>query len=73
MVFAYAAPFALWLAAGFPASVLSPLLTLPAGYLVTRSVRASDDPGKLAPMTARMSGLALVYAILLAIGVAQRA
>jgi 1,4-dihydroxy-2-naphthoate octaprenyltransferase len=73
MAFAYAAPFALWLAAGFRASVLLPLLTLPAGYLVTRSVRASDDRGKLAPMTARMSGLALVYAILLAIGLAPQA
>jgi 1,4-dihydroxy-2-naphthoate octaprenyltransferase len=72
MAFAYAAPFALWLAAGFGAGVLLPLVTLPFGWAITRTVRVSDARMPLAPMTARMSGLAMIYSVLFATGIACR-
>jgi 1,4-dihydroxy-2-naphthoate polyprenyltransferase len=72
MAFAYAAPFVFWLAAGFTASVLLPLVTLPLGYAITRSVCASHARMQLVPMTARMSGLTLIYSLLFAIGIAYR-
>jgi 1,4-dihydroxy-2-naphthoate octaprenyltransferase len=67
--FSYLMPFWFWLGLGFRAWVMLPLLTLPWAVTVARVVATHDRRQELVPMTAKASALALVYAVLLAIGV----
>ena len=57
LAFAYLAPFWLWLALGFSAFVLLPLLTLPLAALVAHAVWTRDRFDELVPMTPRMAML----------------
>ncbi|MGZ5174285.1 MAG: UbiA family prenyltransferase [Burkholderiales bacterium] len=70
-IFAYLAPLWFWLGLGYSAWVLLPLLTLPLAYHVGRAVRAKEKTEELVRMTPRASLLALLWSILLAIGVAH--
>jgi len=70
LVFAYLAPFWLWLSLDFSAWVLLPLLTLPLAGLVTHAVWARDRFNELVPMTPRMAMLTVAYSICLATGLA---
>lgn len=69
-LFAYLAPLWFWLGLGLRAAVLLPLLTLPLACIIGRSVCTLAEPKELRPMTPRASRLALLYAMLLALGVA---
>lgn len=68
-VFAYAAPFGLWVLApnGW---MLLPLLTLPVAAWIAWVVCACRNPVELVPMTPRAAFLSLAYAVLSAIGLA---
>jgi 1,4-dihydroxy-2-naphthoate polyprenyltransferase len=67
-IVAYVAPFVFWIALGFAAWVLLPLLTLPWAWSIWHTVQTRDDPVALAPMTPSASLLSCVYAALLALG-----
>lgn len=67
---AYVAPFWFWLGLRLGAWTLLPLLTLPFAYLTARAVCSRDRYGELLPLTPRAAMLALIYSILLAIGLA---
>lgn len=68
MASAYAAPAALWWGLGLSPAVLLPLATLPEAWAITRIVVAAGRREQLVPMTPRLARLALVYALLLALG-----
>ena len=70
---AYLAPLWFWLGLGLNATVLLPLLTLPLACLIGRAVCTLAEPKELRPMTPKASRLALLYAMLLALGVALSA
>lgn len=70
-VFSFLIPFWFWLALGFSAWVLLPLLTLPSAISIARIVCTADRRESLVPMTPKAARLSLVYSTLLAIGVAQ--
>jgi 1,4-dihydroxy-2-naphthoate octaprenyltransferase len=67
---AYAAPVWFWLGAGFPATVLLPLASLPLALVLTREVFRRETFAELVPMTPRAAQLTLLFAALLAAGVA---
>jgi 1,4-dihydroxy-2-naphthoate octaprenyltransferase len=69
-VLAYLVPFALWLAFGFSAWVLLPLLSLPWACTIGSTVCTRDRRDELVPMTRRASLLALGYSALMAMGIA---
>jgi 1,4-dihydroxy-2-naphthoate octaprenyltransferase len=69
-VIAYVLPIAFWLGLGFSAWILLPLFTLPLAYNIARAVSALDQSKDLFVMTPRASYLSLIYAALLAVGVA---
>ncbi|MGO8866178.1 MAG: prenyltransferase [Alphaproteobacteria bacterium] len=69
-LFAYLAPLWFWLGLGLRAAVLLPLLTLPLACIIGRAVCTLAEPKELRPITPRASRLALLYAMLLALGVA---
>lgn len=70
VAFAFAAPLALWLWLGLGAGALLPLLLAPRAWRIVRAVLAADRREALVPMTPRMAGLALLHALLLAVGLA---
>jgi 1,4-dihydroxy-2-naphthoate octaprenyltransferase len=69
-VFSYVIPFWFWLGRGFSPWVLLPLLTLPLAIRVARVISTRDRFEDLFPMTPKAASLALIYAALLAIGIA---
>ena len=69
-IFAYAAPFWLWLGRGFSAWSLLALATLPLTAPIARAVCREERREALVPMTPRASLLSLVFAALLALGIA---
>jgi 1,4-dihydroxy-2-naphthoate polyprenyltransferase len=70
-VFAYVMPLAYWLWAGFSAWIFLPLLTLPLAYKIVRAVHTLEQTRDLLPMSPMASYLSLIYAALLAAGVAM--
>ena len=70
-VFAYAAPLWFWLALGFSAWSLLPLASLPFALPIARAVCREERRDALIPMTPRASLLALLFAALLALGIAD--
>jgi 1,4-dihydroxy-2-naphthoate polyprenyltransferase len=72
MAFAYASPVALWLGLGTGAWTLAPLVSLPEAYVITRTVLRTSRFEDLHPMTPRTARLSLVFAVLLAAGLALR-
>lgn len=64
------APLVFWLGLGLGPTVLLPLLALPLALPIARAVCTKDTTAELLPMTPRASRLALVYALLLALGLA---
>jgi 1,4-dihydroxy-2-naphthoate octaprenyltransferase len=68
--FSYLAPVAFWLALGFDAWVLLPLLSLPLAYQVVRAVGTLERRQDLVSMTPRMARLAVIHSLLLAVGLA---
>lgn len=70
MVFAYLAPLCFWLALGYDAWVLLPLLTVPWAFTTVHAIRTLEQPTDLLPMTPKMAQLSLIYPLLLATGIA---
>jgi 1,4-dihydroxy-2-naphthoate octaprenyltransferase len=70
LVAGYAVPPALWLAYGYPATVMLSWLTLPLAGLVTRTVLTRTDGEALNPALERTGQLLALYAVLLAAGLA---
>lgn len=70
VAFAYVAPLPFWLLADMSPWVLLPLITLPLAVLITRTVLQYDTTHDLLPMTPATSKLSLIYALLLAAGIA---
>ncbi|MCX7172746.1 MAG: UbiA family prenyltransferase [Proteobacteria bacterium] len=68
--FAYAVPlgFRLWL--NCSAWIFLPLLSLPLSYKIARAVCTFDQTKDLLMMSPRASYLALIYSVLLALGIA---
>jgi 1,4-dihydroxy-2-naphthoate octaprenyltransferase len=71
LLVAYLAPVLFWMTLGFSLWTLLPLLTLPLGISVTRSVLTLDRFRDLVPLSPRAARLTLIYSMLLAIGIAQ--
>lgn len=69
-VFAYLAPFAVFQRFGYSPATLLPLLTLPWAWSIARIVCTEAQASVLGPTTPQASMLSLVYALLLAIGIA---
>jgi len=67
---AYLAPFALWRGLGLGVYTLLPLLSAPLALWIAREVWRRDDYAALLPMTPRMAQLGVLYAVLLAVGLA---
>jgi len=67
---AYVAPCVFCFRPGYGIAVLLPLLSLPLAWSIARTVCSRSDPAALLPMTPRASMLSLVYAALLALGLA---
>ncbi len=70
-VFAYLLPLAFWLWLDVSAWIFLPLLTLPMSYKIWRAVSTLDQTRDLIMMSPRASYLSLIYAALLAVGVAM--
>lgn len=70
MLFAYAAPFAIWLGLGFTAWVLLPLVTAPLAMQAVRAVLRHDDTPSLFPWTPRTAKLGMFYSALSGTGLA---
>ncbi|MFA6310962.1 MAG: 1,4-dihydroxy-2-naphthoate octaprenyltransferase [Sterolibacterium sp.] len=70
-VFAYVLPLAFWLWFGCSAWIFLPLLTLPMAYRIWGAVSTLDQTRDLIMMSPKASYLSLLYAALLAIGVAM--
>lgn len=68
--FAYLSPCWFWLGLGFDAWVLLPLLTLPLAYTLAQAVLTLKDAKDFLPMTPKVSGLSLLFSVLLALGIA---
>lgn len=71
LVLAYVAPVYFWTMMGFGYWVLLPLLTLPYAVSTLRGVRNLDRYEDLVPMTPKAARLLLLYALGLAVGVAN--
>lgn len=67
---AYLAPFVLWRWLPATPLVLLPLVTLPLSLVVLRAVLTKDTTAELLPMSPRASILSMLYAALLAVGLA---
>lgn len=67
---AYLLPIWFWLGLGLGATAALPLLTLPLALALVREVRTRDTFADMVPLTPRAARLALVYAVLLGVGVA---
>ena len=67
---AYLAPLVFWGLAGYGASVLLPLVTLPLALRILPIVLTHEDEPTLEPMTAKAAMLTFAYAALLAVGIA---
>lgn len=67
---AYLLPIWFWLGLDLGAPALLPLLTLPLALALVREVRTRDTFADMVPLTPRAARLALVYAVLLGVGVA---
>lgn len=72
MALAYLLPLWFWLGLGFSPWILLPLLTLPLAAGITRTVCTQLQFDRLFPMTPKTAGLALQFAVLLAVGIAVR-
>ena len=72
MAFAYLLPLWFWLGLRFSPWILLPLLTLPVAVGITRTICTQPHFERLFPMTPKTAGLALQYAVLLAVGIAVR-
>ena len=70
-VLAYLLPLAFWLWLGCSAWIFLPLLTLPMAYKIWQAVSTLDQTKDLIMMSPRASYLSLIYAALLAVGVAM--
>lgn len=70
LIFAYVFPFWLWLRWDLSGWALLPLITLPFAAAIARKVLADDDYESLLPLTPLVAMLCLVYAALLAVGIA---
>jgi 1,4-dihydroxy-2-naphthoate octaprenyltransferase len=70
MAGAYAAPPLFWLSMNFSAWVLLPLVTLPMAMRILRAVLEYDRTRDLLPMSPATSKLSMIYALLLAVGIA---
>jgi len=70
LTFAYTAPIAFWLALGFDARVLLPLLSLPLAWRIVTAVRTLERRADLVPLTPRMARLAVIHSALLGAGLA---
>jgi 1,4-dihydroxy-2-naphthoate polyprenyltransferase len=68
--FAYVAPLVFWLWLGCGPWIFLPLLSLPLAYTVARAACTLDQTKDLLMMSPRASYLALIYAALLALGIA---
>ena len=68
---AYLLPLVYWYWLGFSAWIFLPLLTLPLAYKVARAVCRFDQTKDLIMMSPMASYLSLIYAALLAVGVAM--
>jgi 1,4-dihydroxy-2-naphthoate octaprenyltransferase len=68
---AYTLPLAFWLWLGFSSWILLPLFTLPLTYKVARAVCTLEQTRDLLMMSPMASYLSLIYAALLAIGIAM--
>ncbi|MFC7133948.1 MULTISPECIES: 1,4-dihydroxy-2-naphthoate polyprenyltransferase [Salinibaculum] len=64
----YAVPPVLWLAFGYPVTVLAPLLSLPLAVTLSRTVMTRTDGSALNPALERTGQLLAIYAVLLAAG-----
>jgi 1,4-dihydroxy-2-naphthoate octaprenyltransferase len=69
----YLLPFWFWLGLGFDPWVLLPLASLPFAIPIARTVCTRDQFADLVPMTPRAAQLVVLYALLLAVGVALSA
>lgn len=69
-VLAYTGPILLWVAGGYRAWVLLPLLTLPLAWSIARRVLRYESTSDLLAATPRASTLSLVFAMLLGVGIA---
>jgi 1,4-dihydroxy-2-naphthoate octaprenyltransferase len=65
---AYVVPAVLWLAFGYPLTVLLPLLTLPLAASLTRTVLTRTDGEALNPALERTGQLLAVYSLVLSVG-----
>ena len=70
VAFAYLAPVGFWLALGFDAWVLLPLLSAPLAWATVRAVRTRRERPRLHPLTPAMARLAVIHSVLLAAGIA---
>jgi 1,4-dihydroxy-2-naphthoate polyprenyltransferase len=70
VAFAYAAPFAFWLALGVGPWALLPLASLPLAIPILRAVWTLRHRTELIPWTPRMAKLAVIHSALLAAGLA---
>jgi 1,4-dihydroxy-2-naphthoate octaprenyltransferase len=73
MSVSYLLPFWFWLGLGFDLWVLLPLASLPFAILIARTMCTRDQFADLVPMTPRAALLVVLYALLLAVGVALSA
>ncbi len=71
LALSYLAPFWFWLGLDFGALIMLPLLTFPYAFSTVRDVLTLDRFEDLVPMTPKAARLLLLYAVLLAIGVAK--
>ena len=70
LVLAYLAPLWLWRGHDLGIYVLLPLCSIPFAGWIARELRRRDGPQALLPMTPRMAQLGMLYALLLAVGLA---
>ncbi len=70
VVLAYAAPVGFWLALGFDAWVLLPLLSAPLGWSTVRAVQTIRERARLHPLSPAMARLAAIHSLLLSVGIA---
>jgi 1,4-dihydroxy-2-naphthoate octaprenyltransferase len=68
LALAYLVPPVLWVAFGYPLSVLLPLLTLPLAASLTRTVLTHTDGEALNPALERTGQLLAVYSVVLSVG-----
>ena len=70
LLFAYATPLGLLLAGDVSLAILLPFVSAPLALALRRAVRAPGDPRRLNPVLRETARLSLIYAALLAVGLA---